>query len=177
MFKKLMLALLVVIAALAVLISLQPSAYRVSRSTTITATPQQVFALIDNYRKWADWSPWAKLDPKMKVTYSGPESGADAVYHWTGNDDVGEGEMRTLESRPHEYVKIDLNFIKPFESKSLTEFKVMPEGTSTKVTWDMSGNADFMMKAMGLFTNLDAMIGADFEKGLAQMKKLAETQP
>lgn len=177
MFKKLMLALMAVLAVLAVLVSLQPSAYRVSRSATITATPQQVFALINDYHKWDGWSPWAKLDPNMKATYSGAESGTGAVYHWTGNDDVGEGEMRTLESRPHEYVKIDLNFIKPFASRSLTEFKIMPEGTSTKVIWEMSGEANFMTKAFSLLKSMDSMIGPDFEKGLAQMKKLAETQP
>ncbi|MBM3797929.1 MAG: SRPBCC family protein [Acidobacteria bacterium] len=177
MFKSLMYVLLAIVAVLAVLISQQPSSYSVARSAIITATPQRVFALVNDYHKWEGWSPWAKLDPNMKTTYSGAQSGTGAVYHWTGNDDVGEGEMRTLESRPCEYVKIDLVFIKPFASRSLTEFKIRPEGTSTLITWEMSGEANFMSKAFSVIKSMDAMIGPDFEKGLAQMKKLAETQP
>ena len=82
--------------------------------------------------------------------------------------------MTTLESRPVEYMKVKLEFIKPFESNSITEFTLKPEGAGTSVSWDMTGNADFMTKAFTLLSSMDSMVGPDFEKGLKQMKSLAE---
>ena len=174
MLKKALLALVLLIALLAAVISTRPAGYRVTRTATIAAPQERVFALLDDYHKWADWSPWAKLDPNMKVTYDGPATGVGASYSWVGDSAVGEGKMTTLESRPAEYMKIKLEFIKPFESNSIAEFTLKPEGAGTNVSWDMSGKADFMTKAFTLFSSMDGMVGPDFEKGLLQMKKLAE---
>jgi uncharacterized protein YndB with AHSA1/START domain len=174
MLKKALLALVLLIALLAAVISTRPAVYRVTRTATIAAPKERVFALLDDYHKWADWSPWAKLDPNMKVTYDGPATGVGASYSWVGDSAVGEGKMTTLESRPVEYMKIKLEFIKPFESNSIAEFTLKPEGAGTNVSWDMSGKADFMTKAFTLFSSMDSMVGPDFEKGLLQMKKLAE---
>lgn len=176
MLRKAIIAIAGIAAALGLVISLQPAAYKVSRTTQINAPPERVFALLNDYRKWDGWSPWAKLDPNMKTTYSGPDSGAGASYHWVGNDDVGEGRMTNLESRASEYLKIRLEFVKPFESTALTEFTLKPEGAGgTRVSWDMSGDQNFVSKAFSLFMGgMDGMIGADFDKGLAQLKRLAE---
>lgn len=177
MLRKALLILGGLLAALAVVVSLQPATYRVVRTATINAPPERVFALINDYHKWDGWSPWAKIDPNMKTTYSGPDSGTGSSYAWVGNDEVGEGRMTTLESRAPELVKIKLEFIKPFESTALTEFKVAPSGSGTSVSWDMSGDQNFMSKAFSLaMGGMDKAIGPDFEKGLAQLKKLAEAQ-
>lgn len=175
MLKRALLILAGLIALLVIVIFTRPAAYRVTRTTTISAPPDRVFALLNDYHKWADWSPWAKLDPNMKTSYEGPDSSAGAVYRWAGNDDVGEGRMTTLESRPPEYMKIKLEFLKPFESNSVTEFNLRPEGPGTHVSWDMTGEADFMTKAFTLFSSMDSMVGPDFEKGLSQLKALAES--
>jgi hypothetical protein len=113
----------------------------------------------------------------MKTTYSGPESGQGASYAWVGNDDVGEGKMTIAESHPGQHVKIDLEFIKPFAAKNVTEFMFKPAGDTTEVTWSMSGKNGFMGKAMCLVMSMDKMVGGDFEKGLAQMKNVVETSP
>ena len=174
MLKKILIAVLAIVAVLCVLITLQPSTFKVTRSTTIAAPPEAVFALVNDYHKWEAWSPWAKIDPNVKTTYSGADSGQGAIYSWAGNSDVGEGRMTTLESRSPSYMKIKLEFLKPFESTSLAEFHFKPEGAGTVVSWDMYGDANFMTKAMTLFASMDSMVGADFEKGLRQMKALAE---
>ena len=111
----------------------------------------------------------------MKVDYSGAANGAGAVYHWIGNDDVGEGRMTIKEVSPDQRVVIDLEFLKPFESRALTTFVLEPEsgGQSTKVSWEMSGENNFMSKAMTLFMSMDQMIGNDFERGLKQMAATA----
>lgn len=174
MLKKIFIALAAVIGLLIVIVALQPADFRVSRSTTIAAPAPLVFAQVYDFHKWEAWSPWAKLDPSMKTTYSGAPAGVGAVYAWSGNDQVGEGRMTLSETRPDDLIRIDLQFIKPFAANNITEFVFKPEADKTQVTWNMSGKNNFMSKAFGLFMNMDKMIGGDFEKGLAQLKSVAE---
>ena len=173
MIKKLILGVLgIIIVAVAVLcavVAMQPSEFKITRSATVNAPPDMVFAQINDFHKWDAWSPWAKIDPNMKTTFSGPDSGKGASYAWTGNDEVGEGMMAIADSKPNDAVRIDLEFIKPFAQKSVTNFALKPEGDKTNVTWSMAGQNNFMGKAFGLFMNMDKMVGGDFEKGLAQL--------
>lgn len=174
MLKKILFLITFAIGALAAIIAMQPSHYRVTRSATIQVPPEGVFPFVNDFHNWRQWSPWEKLDPNMKKTFSGPESGAGAIYSWVGNSDVGEGRMTLEESNPNERIGIKLEFIKPFESVSATVFQFRPEGQGTSVTWEMSGENNFMAKAFALFMDMDKMVGSDFEKGLAQLKSAAE---
>jgi hypothetical protein len=172
--KKVLIGLVLVIAVFVVVVAMQPAEFRITRSATINAPPEVVFAQVNDFHKWDAWSPWAKLDPAMKTTFEGPSSGTGAKYSWVGNKEVGEGRMTILESKPSEWVRINLEFIKPFEASSTTEFAFKPQADQTAVTWTMSGKHSFMEKAFCLFMNMDKMVGGDFEKGLAQMKAVAE---
>jgi hypothetical protein len=172
--KKFLIGFAAVVVVFVIVVTLQPAEYRVTRSATISASPAEVFAQVNDFHNWEGWSPWAKLDPTCKITYDGPRAGTDAVYTWSGNDQVGEGRMTIAESRAHELIRINLDFKRPFESACLTEFTFKPEGDRTVVTWTMSGQKNFLSKAFFLFTDMDKMIGGDFEKGLAQMKAIAE---
>ena len=175
MWTKIGIAVAVILAALAGVIALQPDTYQVARTADIAAPPDAVFALINDFHKWDGWSPWAKLDPAMKTTYSGAEAGTGASYYWIGNDQVGEGRMTIMASQPSQAVKIKLEFLKPFASSAINDFSVTPGGAGTKVEWAMAGEHNFMSKAMCLVMGgMDKMIGPDFEKGLAQLKTLAE---
>ena len=176
MFMKIAIGLGAVIAAFAGIVALQPSNYSVTRSASIAAPPAEIFALVNDFHNWEAWSPWEKLDPAMKKTYAGAPAGIGATYMWAGNDQAGEGRMTVLESKPGERVGIKLEFIKPFASLCSTEFTFTPEGGGTVVNWTMSGENDFMGKAIALFSSMDKMVGPDFEKGLAQMKTLAEAR-
>lgn len=174
MFKKILIGLAAVIVILLVVIAMQPPEYKIERSATINAPPATVYGNVNSFHKWQVWSPWEKLDPAMKRTIDGPESGTGAKYHWTGNKEVGEGKMEITESKPAELVKIKLDFIKPMEGTSDTLFTFTPEGSGTKVTWTMSGKNNFVGKACSLVMNMEKMVGKDFEKGLAQMKAVSE---
>jgi uncharacterized protein YndB with AHSA1/START domain len=176
LWKKLLLLFALMIVAFVVLVALQPGEFRVSRSVTMAAPPSAPFEQVNDFHKWKDWSPWDQLDPNMKRTFDGPPAGKGATYAWAGDDKVGEGKMTILESIPGEKVVIKLEFIKPFPSESITEFAFKPEGGGTAVTWTMSGKNNFLSKAFTLFMNMDAMIGPDFEKGLASIKALVEKQ-
>ena len=177
MIKKILIGLVVIVAILLVIIALQPSHYQVERSATISAPASVVFAQVNDFHKWNAWSPWAKLDPAMKQTFEGAPAGAGAVYTWTGNKEVGEGRMTITESHKTDLVKIKLEFLKPFAATSTTEFTFTPQGNQTAVKWKMSGENNFIAKAFHLVMSMDKMIGGDFEKGLAQMKSVAEAAP
>ena len=177
MIKKILIGLAVVVVVLVVIVALQPSHYRVERSATMNAPPSMVFAQVNDFHKWNAWSPWANLDPGMKQTFEGAPAGNGAGYAWVGNSEVGEGRMTITESHPSDLIKIKLEFIKPFAATSNTVFTFKPEGNQTKVTWAMDGDKNFIAKAFHLFMNIDKMVGGDFEKGLAQMKSVAESAP
>ena len=175
MLKKVLIALIGIIAALTVVIAMQPSDFRVVRAISINAPAATVFEQVHDFHKWDGWSPWAKLDPAMKKSHEGAPAGVGAVYSWSGNDQVGEGRMTLTESRPSEMIRIKLEFLKPFAATNTAEFSFKPDGNQTAVTWSMFGTNDFMAKAFGLFMNMDRIVGGDFEKALAQLKSLAET--
>jgi len=174
MLKKIAIGLGISIVILVIVIALQPSNYRVERSITIAAPPEKVFSQVNDFRRWNAWNPWGKIDPAMKQSYAGADSGVGAQYSWAGNKDVGEGRMTIAESVPSEKVKVDMEFLKPFAAKAKAEFTFKSLGNGTLVTWSMSGDKNFMAKAIHLFMNMDKMIGAQFAKGLADMKTVAE---
>jgi len=163
-----------IVGVLSVIVAMQPATFEVSRQATIAAPPEVVFNQVNDFHKWDAWSPWAKLDPQAKNTFEGPESGKGAAFHWEGNNEVGKGRMTITESRPAELVLLDLEFVKPFASKCVTEFTFKPEGDQTLVTWTMKGENNFMSKAMHLVMNMDKMVGGSFDEGLASMKKISE---
>jgi uncharacterized protein YndB with AHSA1/START domain len=174
MLTKILLGLGIVIIVFVVIVATQPSQFQVTRTARISAPPSVVFALVNDFHKWDAWSPWAKIDPAMKQTYEGAPSSAGAIYTWTGNSQVGAGRMTISESQPGELIRIDLQFQKPFPGSCPTEFSFKPEGKETVVTWTMSGRHTFIPKAVSLFVSMDKMIGGQFEKGLAEMKAIAE---
>jgi Polyketide cyclase / dehydrase and lipid transport len=174
MLKKILIALVVLVAGFAGVVAMQPSEFKVERMATIDAPPADVFAHVNDLHKWDAWSPWAKLDPNAKVGFEGAPAGQGAVFTWSGNELVGEGRMTIAESRPNEQVKINVAFVKPFEGTNSSEFTFKPEGNQTKVTWVVAGHNNFVAKAMCLIMNGKKMIGGEMEKGLAQLKSVGE---
>lgn len=181
MFKKILLGaaaiVVVIVVVLVIAISLQPAEFNLTRTASMAAPPAEVFEQVNDFHNWQAWSPWEKLDPAMQRTFEGPVAGKGAVYSWVGNADVGEGRMTILESRPNELIRINLEFIKPFESTNATEFTFKPDGDEIMVAWTMSGQNNFMSKAFGMFMDVETMVGGDFERGLAAMKAKVENAP
>ena len=174
MIAKILIGLALLIALFLIVAAFQPAEYRVTRSISINAPAETVFAHVNDFQAWSAWSPWEKLDPAMKRTYEGPRAGQGAIYGWTGNGKVGEGRMMILESRPPELIRIQLDFVKPFASTAQAEYTFRPENGKTAVTWTMTGSKNFLSKAMCMIVSMDKMVGGDFEKGLAQLKSVAE---
>jgi len=167
---------LIVIAVLAIAAT-RPNTYHVERSQSMVARPEAVFAVVNNLHRFPEWSPWQKLDPAMKITFDGPESGVGASYAWVGNDKVGEGKMTTTEATAPGSLTQKLEFLKPFKDECVVHFSIAPEGEGSRVTWAIDGNYNYVSKVMCLFVSMDKMMGKDFESGLTGLKGVAEAEP
>ena len=174
MLIKIILGIAVLIGMLAAFVATRPSDFAISRSATFAAPAPAVFAQVNELRKWEAWSPWAKKDPQAKSSYAGPAAGKDASMSWAGNREVGEGRMSIVESRPNELVRFKLEFFKPFAATNSAEFAFKDEGGRTVLTWTMTGQNNFIGKAVCLVFDMDRMVGGDFENGLANIKGIVE---
>jgi hypothetical protein len=173
MLKKAGLVFVALVAALLVFAATRPDSFSVERRTVIQAPADKIQPLISDFHRWADWSPWEKLDPAMQRTFGSVPAGVGATYSWQGNKAVGSGRME-VKSVATDKVSIHLDFIEPFEGHNMTDFLLTPKDGATEVRWVMSGPAPFISKLMGVFVSMDSMIGKDFEKGLMQLKAVAE---
>jgi hypothetical protein len=175
--KRILVLLLIATAALVAYVATRPAEFRIERSAMVDAPLEVVFQNLDDFHRWGAWSPWEKLDPDMAREYAGPKSGEGASYHWRGKGDVGEGRMTITKSQPPRRLSIRLEFMAPMVATNEVVFDVSPHiAGTTEVRWAMSGRNGFMAKAAGLFMNIDALVGGDFEKGLADLKRVSEEQ-
>jgi uncharacterized protein YndB with AHSA1/START domain len=169
MIKKILLGLVALIALLLIVAATRPADYRVERSATLAASPAALFEHVNDHRKFNVWSPWAKLDPNVKNTYSGPTSGFGAICNWQGNREVGAGSATIIESKPGELVRLRMDWKEPMEGTSTVDFTFKPQGEKTLVTWSMYGKNNFVGKIFSLFMDCDKLVGPQFEQGLANL--------
>jgi hypothetical protein len=175
MIKQILIGTAAASVLFASVVAAQPDTFHFERSTLVNTAPEYVFAQVNDFHAWQAWSPWEKKDPNLKRTYSGPSSGVGASYAWSGNSDVGSGRMTIERAEPAAKIAIKLEFLEPFaaENQATYTFAGVPGGT--RVTWAMDGRSGFLSKAIGLFLDSDALLGPDFERGLAAMKVAAES--
>ena len=171
------LTIVVVITGILLFADTQPNVIQVTRSITIQAPAERIFFLIDDFHHWPDWAPQDKEDPTMKRIYSGAESGAGAISDWQGTGNAGKGRMTITESAAPNKVVVKVDFVRPFVAHNVNEFVLesAEPGTSTTVTWTMRGPNLFFMKVMGVFVNMDRMLGKHFESGLQNLKIVSES--
>jgi len=168
-------AIVILPAIILIYAATRPSVFHVERSIAIKATPEKIFALINDFRLWNEWTPYNN-DPSMKKILSGSTSGKGAVYAWEGNSEVGQGEISITDTTPSSRIVLDLHMIKPFEARNIVVFILKAANDSTEVTWGLDGTRNLVAKVMGLFFSMDRMVGNDFEVGLARLKSIAEKQ-
>jgi uncharacterized protein YndB with AHSA1/START domain len=174
MLKIIAIGVVVILAGILIYAATRPDSFRIERSATIKAPPEKVYAQINDFKAWTTWSPWEKIDPALKRTYSGPQSGKGAAYAWEGNKDVGSGRMEITDSAPASKIVIKLDFLKPFEAHNTAEFTITRQGDVISVNWAMYGPSPYVSKLMGIFFNMDRMVGGMFEQGLANLKSISE---
>lgn len=174
MFKIIVLVIVAAIAIVLIYAAMQPDTFRIERSTVINAAPEKVFVQINDLHNWKAWSAWEKKDLSMKRIFSGTAAGVGAVYAWDGDKNVGKGSMEIIESIPNSKVQLKLDFLSPMEAHHMADLVLQPQGSGTQLVWGMYGKQPFMGKVMGLFINIDKMIGKDFEDSLAGLKQVVE---
>ena len=174
--KTLILGLLALVALLAIVGLFLPSTVHVERSTVIAAPQSTVFALVNGFARYNEWSPWAAIDPQTQYSYDGPPQGVGASMGWESDHrDVGSGSQTISASEPYSRVETDLDFGPQGTAGAF--FDLTPEGDGVKVDWGF--DTEFGYNLIGRYFGLmmDGMLGAQFEQGLASLKTLAESLP
>jgi polyketide cyclase/dehydrase/lipid transport protein len=177
MAKKLLIAFLILLALVlmaSVVVALQPGTFSVERSATMEAPPAAVFLRVNDLKEWDSWSPWKDLDPDPRMTFSSPSVGKGAAFSWSGNDQVGEGNLTILESTPDRLVELEQAFVRPLSGKARMTFTLAPAGSGTRVVWKMEGTNDFAGKAICMVMSMDSVVGGKMAQGLANMKSVVE---
>lgn len=174
MIKIILIVLALAIVAVLILAATRPDVYTVSRSLRIEAPADKLHAIINTPREFERWSPYAPKDPQMKNTYSGPASGVGARTDFAGNSQVGSGSVEIIRSTAPGEVAMLLTMLKPFTAQNEVVYTLVPQGAATEVTWAMTARQPYFAKIIGVFINMDQMIGKDFADGLARLKVVAE---
>jgi len=175
MFKKILITLAAVVVIVLVIASLQPAEYKISRSIVINAPPAKIFKHIADVKLYQAWNPFAKMDPAMSMSYSGPQAGLGASASWDSKK-AGSGTMTETASQAPNHVVFRLDFSKPMVSTAVADYTLEAQGKATQVTWTMSGTNNLIAKAFHLFVNMDKMLGGYFDQGLASLKGIAESE-
>lgn len=174
-FKKALIGLAGFVALLVVIGLFLPSSAHVERSVTIQAPPSAVFPLINDLRAFNEWSPWARIDPNTQYRFEGPESGTGAKMTWASeHPDVGSGSQEIIASEADRRVTVALDF--GAQGTATAYYDILAQDDGTLVTWgfDTDFGYDLVSRYFGLL--FDRLIGADYEKGLVNLKELAESQ-
>jgi hypothetical protein len=177
MLKKILLAVLGVVVAILGYAWFRSPDMAISRELLIAASAETIFPFINDSQKANGWMPWTESDPGVKMVYSGPSAGVGSKSSWDSQGQMGTGEAVVIESIPNQSVKTQLTYTKPMAMSQLAEVSLSSQGDGTLVRWSVSGKMGFFFRLMGVFVNCDKMIGAEFEKGLANLKKQVESLP
>jgi hypothetical protein len=174
LWKKILIGVVGILVLFVVVVATRPSAYHVERKREIAARANLVFGVLNDLHQFAGvlvlfGSPWEKADPDMQKTFEGPAAGVGQSLAWSGTMDVGTGKMTIEESVPGQKVVIRLEFVKPMKSTALYSLALVDTPNGSSLTWAMDGNHNFIGKAFGMFVDMDKMLGADVEMGLAQV--------
>ena len=175
MVKKLLLGLAVLVAIGVVFVALQPAEFSVERSHVVAAPAEQIYPHIASLRAMDVWSPWVKMDPKLKIVYEGPEAGVGARSSWEGPE-MGKGRLEITRAAAPREVDMQLTMLEPMAATNQIRFRLEPASAGTEVSWSMRGRNGFLGKLFSLFLDMDTMVGGEFAKGLAALERQVETE-
>jgi len=154
--------------------STRPDTFHVERSATINAPASTLYSILTDLRRGNEWSPFEK-GLKMDKSYSGSATGAGSAMEWSNSKEVGAGRFSIMDTTPSK-VTCNLVMLKPMKANNTVEYSLSPQGNATVMTWSMYGPTTLMTKVMSLFMSMDKMCGDQFEKGLRDLKVLAESE-
>lgn len=177
MIKKIAISFLSLLLLILAFAAISSPDYLISRELKISAKPEVVFPWLNSAKKSNEWMPWAEIDPKVQMTFSGPDEGLGSAASWVSEGQMGVGSSTISEVVPNQSVKTTLEYKSPFEMVQTAEMSVMPDGEGSLVKWSVAGKNNFIGRVFSLFINMDKMVGPNFEKGLQNLKSKIETGP
>jgi effector-binding domain-containing protein len=182
MFKKLLYSIVIIILIFIIVGLFLPRNIHVERSVQIDRPASMVFTLLNGYSSFNTWSPWAARDPSAEYEISGPANGVGATLAWVGNPRLtGSGRQEIIESQPHRMIRIRFQFDQ--QGEAITYYSLDDINGVTELTWGFDTDVTegqglfggIMARYFGLF--FDRWIGSDYEEGLSNLKRLAESLP
>lgn len=174
MIKVILFVLVIALGAMAALIASRPGTFHFERSGLINAPSEKIFPYLTNFKLGSQWTPYEKMDPNMKKTYSGPDSGVGSIMAFDGNRKVGSGRLEMVTVIPNNFVEIRLTMLSPMKAENIVQYKLDTKDHGTLFTWSMSGHNNFLSKGISLFIDCDKLIGDQFSQGIQNLKQLTE---
>lgn len=170
MFIKILIAVVLLFGGFLGYVAVQPSEMHIARERFIEASPEAIFPFINNSQKANEWMPWAEEDPGVKMTFSGPPEGVGSTSSWDSSGRMGTGKAEVVESLPNQSVKTKLTYSKPMNMSQIADVTLKPTAGGTIVRWEVSGNNTFVGRFFCVFINMEKVVGAQFEKGLSNLR-------
>ncbi len=167
--------LIALLIALLIFAATRPDSITIRRALEIKAPPERIYAVIEDFHHWPSWAPQDRMDPTMQRSYGGPEKGPGAFSEWTSSGHAGSGRMAITDAAAPSRITVTVDFVKPFKAQNINEFILEARTGATRLTWSMQGSQPFMAKVMGIFLDMDRMLGRHFEAGLQALRALAES--
>jgi uncharacterized protein YndB with AHSA1/START domain len=175
MMKKILVGVVVAMVAVLGYAAMMPGEYSVSREVRIEASAFTIFPYLNDSQKMNEWSPWSKMDPSAKFSFSGPTEGVGSKMEWDGGKQLGKGSSVIVESDEIERVKFKLEYLEPFRMSQDAEFSIRQDGDAHVVQWTVQGKNGFIARFFGIFMDMEKSVGEVFEKGLADLKLRVES--
>lgn len=148
-----------------------PSTGAVTREATIDAWPATLFALVEDARRAAAWSPWIAGADDVEITFSGPAAGAGAALQWAGGR---PGSRRVMESEPGKRVVAHVE-LGGAQGTSVVDLEPVERGTRVRWRLELDFGNDLLARYRGVLQA--GALTRDLDSGLAELGTLAENLP
>jgi uncharacterized protein YndB with AHSA1/START domain len=165
--------IVVILIGVLVLAAMKPARFTVRRSITVRAAREKVFDLINDLRRWPEWSAKEGGDSAVRRSFSGARVGKGAICEWEGTGKAGKGRSEIIESSPNT-VRVQVDWAKPFAARNINTFTLDAQGDATRITWTLDGENVFVLKVMTVFVSADRLFGTHLEAELASLKAFTE---
>lgn len=148
-----------------------PGEWRVERSVVVEAAPDRVFPLLDELRRWEEWTPW----PGVEMSYEGPAAGAGAARRWDDRT-MGDGVFRVVASEASDFLAYE---VAVQDSTILTEGRLTLDevGGATRITWTESGDFGWNPLMGYVALGMDRLQGRELAKALERLAAVVEGRP
>lgn len=156
---------------------LLPREIAIERSVDVAAPPEAVYPLVADLKRWPDWQAWNKeMDPTVTYTFSDPSAGEEAWYEWKG-EKLSTGKVAITGVAPPKSVAYTVDFADSGANPGTMTFEEAAQPNQTHAVWTFQCDMGFSPIGRYVGLMMRGMLEKDFDTGLANLKKLAESEP